>query len=186
MNIRAILVSGVLLGLAGSGAFACDNSSLNGSYAFKSQGAAVGVLDSAGVLHPFASPQLINAVGEFTFNGDGTFTRVDYAMSNGVPSPGVSPITEGGFFGGRAGTYSVAEDCTGMLMVNLPGGVTLVHAFALVDYGRAAYSVLQREHLPGLPAAVVPAGANCDSGCDLGINVATDWVQNVQNTNRRR
>lgn len=183
MNIRALCVSGILLGLAGSNALACDNSSLNGSYAFKSQGAAVGVLDSAGVVHPFASPQLINAVGEFTFDGNGSLTRTDYVMSNGVPNVGVSPITDGGFFGGRTGTYSVAEDCTGMLTVDVPGGTTLLYAFALIDYGRAAYGVLKAEHLPTLPAAAVPAGTSCSSGCDVGVNVATDWVQNT--THRR-
>ena len=183
MKIRAIWVCGVLLGLAGSNAFACDDGSLNGSYAFKSQGASVGVLDSAGVLHPFASPQLINAVGEFTFDGNGSLTRVDYVMSNGVPNVGVSPITDGGFFGGRTGTFSIAEDCTGMMTVNVPGGTRLFYAFALIDYGRAAYGVLNGQHLPALPAAAVPAGASCSSGCDVGVNVATDWVQN---TNRRR
>jgi hypothetical protein len=183
MNIRALCVSSILLGLTGSSAFACDNSSLNGSYAFKSQGAAVGLLDSDGIVHPFASPQLINAVGEFTFDGYGALTRVDFAMSNGIPAVGVSPITDGGFFGGRTGTYSIAEDCTGMMTVSVPGGTTLYYAFALIDYGRAANGVLKAEHLPTFPAALVPAGTSCTSGCDLGVNVATDWVQNT--THRR-
>ena len=85
----------------------CDNSSLQGQYAFRAQGATVGVLNSSGVLHPFASPQLLNAVGQFMFDGEGSFTRVDFPMGNGVPQTAGATLNDEGFRTGQSGTYSV-------------------------------------------------------------------------------
>ena len=73
MNTKhLVLLSGVLLAAAATNAFAdCDNSSLNGTYAFRAQGATTGVIDASGILHPFASPQLLNSVGQISFDGNG-------------------------------------------------------------------------------------------------------------------
>jgi hypothetical protein len=70
-----IVLAGLLTGTAGAHAqCACDNSSLQGQYAFKVVGTLVGVLDSSGTLHPLTSPLPINAVGQATFDGEGGYT----------------------------------------------------------------------------------------------------------------
>ena len=178
-------LSGFLICAASTAAFAnCDNGSLNGQYAFKAQGATVGIIDSAGALHAFASPQLINAVGTFTFDGNGAFTRTDFPMGNGLPqiTPTTS-VTDEGFRTGQTGTYSVDTDCTATITANIPGGTVLVFAAAIVDYGRSVFAVIKAEQVPGLPPAIVPAGTTCSSGCALGANVS---VEMTQNTSRRR
>jgi hypothetical protein len=185
-SFKAIIaLAGLLVGASGANAKAnCDNNSLQGEYAFKAQGANVGVLDSSGALHPFASPQLLNAVGQFMFDGNGSFTRVDFAIGNGTPQVNAStPLTDNGFRTGQTGSYSVADDCTGTMVVNIPGGTVLDLALALVDGGQAVFAVISHESVPGLPPSVVPAGASCSSGCEIGANVS---VELTRGSSRRR
>jgi hypothetical protein len=181
---KATIVMASMLTGAVSAQANCDNGSLQGQYAFKVQGANVGVFDSAGTLHPFASPLLVNGVGQFTFDGNGSLTKVDYNVGNGTPSitPAI-PLTEDGFRTGQTGSYSVDEDCTGNLLFNVPGGRVVQIAFALVDYGQGVLGVVKAEHAPSLPAAIVPAGTSCDSGCDLGDNIL---IELTKNSYRRR
>ncbi|MBV9252511.1 MAG: hypothetical protein JO227_25125, partial [Acetobacteraceae bacterium] len=143
----------------------CSNSSLQGQYAFKAQGANVGVLDATGALHPFASPWLVNGAGYFTFDGNGSLTKVDY-MGNGTPSinPAI-PLTDDGFRTGQTGTYAVDEDCTGNLVFDVPGGREIHVAFSVISFGQGVFGVVKSEHAPTLPAAILPAGIMCDSGC---------------------
>ena len=162
---KATIVMASMLTGAVSAQANCDNGSLQGQYAFKVQGANVGVFDSAGTLHPFASPLLVNGVGQFTFDGNGSLTKVDYNVGNGTPSitPAI-PLTEDGFRTGQTGSYSVDEDCTGNLLFNVPGGRVVQIAFALVDYGQGVLGVVKAEHAPSLPAAIVPAGTHVIPG----------------------
>ena len=159
----------------------CDNSSLQGQYAFRAQGATVGVLNSSGMLHPFTSPQLLNAVGQFMFDGNGSFTRVDFPMGNGVPQTAGATLNDEGFRTGQSGTYSVDSECTGSMVVNIPGGTTLGLEFVVGDFGQHVFAVISSEHVPGV--AVVPPGATCTGGCDLGVNVSVEMTQNLM---RRR
>jgi hypothetical protein len=165
---------------AGTGHANCDNSSLQGQYAFKVQGANVGVFDSMGTLHPFASPLLVNAVGHFSFDGNGSLSRIDYNVSNGTPTiTAATPLTEDGFRTGQTGSYSIGDDCTGNLVLNVPGGRVIQIAIALVDYGQGVLGVVKAEHAPSLPAALLPADTACDSGCDLGDNILVEMTRNV-------
>jgi hypothetical protein len=178
-----IVVGGFMIGFTEAHAnSACDINSLEGQYAFKAQGETVGVFDTSGTLHPLASPQLISSIGQFTFDGQGGFTRIDFAVNNGVPA--ASPmLTEDGFRTGQTGSYTVASDCTGIITLEVPGGTEIVFAVALVDYGQSVYGVVKSEHIPGLPPAVVPTGAACDAGCNIGVNLAIDLTKN---SSRRR
>ena len=53
------------------------------------------------------------------FNGDGTFTQVDFVMTNGVPSiTPLTPLNNNGFRTDERGTYTVNSDCTGSKTIN--------------------------------------------------------------------
>jgi hypothetical protein len=76
-SIRSIVtIFGIFAAAVGvPTAEACDNSSLQGDYTFKVQGANVGVFDSTGTLQPFASPLLVDGAGYFNFDGNGGLPR---------------------------------------------------------------------------------------------------------------
>jgi hypothetical protein len=154
-------------------------SALQGQYAFKVQGENVGVLDSRGVVHPFTSPLKVTAVGQFTFDGSSTFTRTDFNVSNGAPTiTATTPLTSNGFRTGQSGTYTVDADCTGNILLEVPGGREIHIAIAVVENGQGVYGVVEAEHAPSLPAALVPSGLSCDAGCDLGDNILLDLTRN--------
>ena len=165
---------------ASSAAAGCGVGSLQGSYAFKVTGKNVGVFDSTGALHPFASPLLVNGAGYFIFDGNGSLTKIDYNVGNGTPSisPAI-PLTSGGFRTGQTGTYGVDADCTGTLTFNVPGGRVVTLALAVVSNGQGIFGVVKAEHAPFLPSSVVPSGASCESGCDLGDNISLEFTKNT-------
>lgn len=175
-TVLGVLISGGVAQAANS----CSNNSLQGQYAFKVVGVNVGVYDQVGVLHPFASPLMVTAVGQFTFDGEGSFKRVDFNVSNGAPTiNATTPLTANGFRTGQTGTYAVASDCTGVINLSVPGGREIQIAIAMIGYGKGVYGVVAREHAPSLPAALLPAGTSCAAGCDLGDNIALDLTQNA-------
>jgi hypothetical protein len=45
---------------------------------FTASGITVGIYDSAGVLQCLNQPQPLSSVGQYTFDGQGSFTRVDF------------------------------------------------------------------------------------------------------------
>jgi hypothetical protein len=183
---QMIILSGILIGTVGGYASAnCDTSSLSGQYAFKAQGAVIGVFDPSGTLHSFNSPQLVTSVGQFIFDGNGSFTRSDFAVNNGVVAGSPTPLTDTGFRTGQSGNYIVDADCTGVISLSIPGGTEIDFATALIDFGQSAVGTVKREHIPGLPPAAVPAGTTCDagSGCDVGVNLL---IELTRNTARRR
>jgi hypothetical protein len=172
-------VLGILFAGTAQAADTCYASALHGQYAFKVQGENVGVLDSGGVVHPFASPLKVTAVGQFTFDGVSTFTRTDFNVSNGAPTiTATTPLTSNGFRTGQTGTYTVDADCTGNILLEVPGGRVIRIAIAVVENGQGAYGVVEAEHAPSLPATLVPSGLSCDAGCDLGDNILLDLTRN--------
>ncbi len=169
--------------LAGAGAAhaapSCHDGSLRGQYAFKVQGVNVGVFDAAGVLHPFDTPLPVTAVGQFTFDGKGAFKRVDFNMSNGAPTiNATTPLTQDGFRTGQTGTYAIDPDCTGNMILEVPGGREIHFAIAVVGYGQRVLGVVAKEHAPGLPPALAPPGTSCLSGCELGDNILLELTEN--------
>jgi hypothetical protein len=186
-----IALCGILVGAGGAQATpACDQSSLRGQYAFTLQGMTLGVLDpptdlmagQPGVLHPFASPLPVTAVGQFTFDGHGSFTRVDFNMSNGTPTIfSTTPLTTYGFRTGQTGSYEVYPDCTGNIVLDVPVGREIHIAIAVVGYGQRVFGVVASEHAPSLPPAIVPSGTSCaaGTGCELGDNILLKLTQNA-------
>lgn len=173
----------ILIGI-GDAAANCDNSSLSGSYSLRANGFAEGVFDSSGTLHPYSALQPITIVGQADFDGNGSFTRVDFAVQNGTPAiPPGNPLTANGFRSGITGTYDVAADCTGVLTANFVTGQVNTFALAVVDYGQSIFGVSKSSHQPMLPPASLPSGVTCSSGCDLGVNIAIEFDRN---SNRRR
>ena len=191
-----IVLCGILVGVGGAQAApSCDNSSLRGQYAFTLQGMTLGVLDpptdlnatprQPGVLHPFASPLPVTAIGQFTFDGHGSFTRVDFNMSNGTPTIfSTTLLTGDDFRTGQTGTYNVSSDCTGNIVLDVPPGPNPreIHiAIAVVGYGLRVFGVVASEHAPSLPPAIVPSGTSCaaGTGCELGDNILLKLTQNA-------
>jgi hypothetical protein len=76
--IAAALVLLSISGMAQAEGNQCSNGTLNGTYSFRVHGELLGIFDTSGKAHFFASPQLIDGVAVQTFNGNGSFTRKDY------------------------------------------------------------------------------------------------------------
>jgi hypothetical protein len=155
----------------------CDNSSLNGVYPFTANGFTVGIYDSAGVLQHLDPPQPLSSVGQYTSDGQGNFTRVDFNVGNGVPVNNAStPVNESGFRTGQTGTYSIGEDCTGQIFLNANGAMINLQV-VVVDFGLSARAIVASEHVPGFPNP--PQGTSCSSGCDEGVNILVDLEKDV-------
>ena len=105
----------------------CDETSLNGSYAFTATGTLVG-------LGPIA------IVGRQTFDGNGAFSASQMVSLNGSTFP--LPV---------AGAYEVKPDCTGTFSFQAFPGVT-DHFFFVIDDNRKELRVIQTD-----PGAVVTA-----------------------------
>src|SRR3984957_18513589 len=178
LNARNILLAGAVL-LAGTApVYAnCDNGSLSGVYAFTTSGFTVGIYDSANVLHPLTPPQPLSSVGQYTFDGQGNFTRVDFNVGDGVPVNNAStPVNESGFRTGQTGTYSIGEDCTGQIALNANGAMINLQV-VVGDFGASARAIVASEHVPGFPNP--PQGTSCSSGCDEGVNILVDLKKDV-------
>jgi len=164
--------------LATGNAYAgCDNSSLSGVYPFTASGYTVGIYDSTGTLQRLDPPQPLSSVGQYTFDGQGNFTRVDYNVGNGVPvNTPATPVNEAGFRTGQTGTYTIADDCTGTISLNANGAMIALQV-VLIDYGLSARAIVASEHVPGF--ANPPAGTSCTGGCDEGVNILVDLKKDV-------
>jgi hypothetical protein len=178
--LQLIAVTASLVGLADRTALAnCDNGSLAGEYATTTSGAAVGIFDTNGSLHPFAAPQPVSGVGQITFDGAGSLSRVSVGVNSGTVLASPAPLTETGFSVGQSGTYTIAPDCTGTLTLTEPTGLNITFALVVADNGRTATSAVVKQHNPGFPPAIVPAGTTCDPGvgCEVGVNVLLQFTQ---------
>ena len=178
-HLRAILLGCVPLLFTAGTSFAqgCSNGSLNGVYPFTASGFTVGIFNSTGTLQYLTPPQPFSSVGQYTFDGQGNFTRVDYIVSNGVPVNNAStPVNGSGFRTGQTGTYSIDEDCTGQFALNA-NGATVTLQVVVGDYGLSARGTVASEHVPGF--ANPPQGTSCAMGCNEGVNVVFDLKKDV-------
>ena len=176
LTVAATLGVATLLGMGTS--HACDNSSLNGVYPFTTSGFTMGIYDAAGVLHYLDPMQPLSSVGQYTFDGNGNFTRVDFNVGNGVPVNNAStPVNDSGFRTGQSGTYSVGEDCTGQIALNANGAMIAIQ-IVVVDFGLSVRGIVKSEHVPGFPNP--PEGTSCTSGCDEAVNILVDLKKDIQ------
>ena len=183
LNVRTVLLAGtVLMSGATQGYAECDNSSLSGVYPFVASGYTVGIYDSARVLQRLTPPAPLSSVGQFTFDGKGTFTRVDFNVGNGIPvNTASTPVNESGFRIGQTGTYSISEDCTGRLTLSVSGAL-IQYQLVVVDFGESARAIIASEHVPGFPNP--PPGTDCSAGCDEGVNILVDLKKDVYRRSR--
>jgi hypothetical protein len=166
------LIPATLAALAiGSAAQAqqCSTKMLDGMYSVSFNGQRLGLLNgSPPILAPFATPSLINGVSVFTFDGEGNFSNLNFAMNNGVPNalgqPGLTP--DG--FSAQTGTYHVNDDCTGAGTMTQPG-LSFTFAFVISDRGKRLRYVATSTH-----ADTIPGNPNCTSGCDVAVEVAAE------------
>ena len=171
-HLRGVMLGCIALLLSAGTSLACDNGSLNGVYPFTASGFTMGIYDSANVLHYLDPPQPLSSVGQYTFDGNGNFTRVDFNVGNGVPVNNAStPVNESGFRTGQSGTYSIGEDCTGKISLNANGAMINLQV-VVGDSGLSARAIVASEHVPGF--ANPPPGISCSSGCDEGVNILVD------------
>ena len=112
----------------------CSNATLTGDYGFR-------VALQAPALNPNGAPSVTAVVGIKHFDGAGTFTQVDFGVTDGVLLPGPTDPTTG-FRTGETGTYTVHPDCTGSMVLHLfPGGdVTIM--FVLSHHGCVIHEVV--------------------------------------------
>jgi hypothetical protein len=108
--IPVMIVCGLLA--AGSSAKAddavdtnCTNRTLLGDYGFSIEG--------VGGLPPVFSLNAIRGVAMGHFDGKGNYSQVDHVVAGGTPPP--QEWTSG------SGPYTVNPNCTGTLVINIPG-----------------------------------------------------------------
>jgi hypothetical protein len=86
-HMRSVALGVVLFTTGvGTGHAGCDNSALNGVYPFAASGYTLGIYDSSGTLQYLSAPQPLSSVGQYIFDGQGGFTRVDFNVGNGFRS----------------------------------------------------------------------------------------------------
>ena len=177
-HLRGVMLGCVPFLLSAGTSLACDNSSLNGVYPFTASGFTMGIYDAANVLHYLDPPQPLSSVGQYTFDGQGNFTRVDFNVGNGVPVNNApsTPVNESGFRTGQTGTYSIAEDCTGQIDLNANGAIIKLQV-VVGDFGLSVRAIVASEHVPGF--ANPPPGTSCSSGCDEAVNILVDLKKDI-------
>lgn len=113
---------------------ACSNRTLRGDYGFSVEGI---VLAIPGVPLPPGAALPVRGVAMTHFDGKGNLTQVDHILVNGTPPP--VAWTAG------SGTYTVNADCTGTVVINIPGNplspVKLF--FVLVKQGKEIRTVVE-------------------------------------------
>jgi hypothetical protein len=182
MQMRLYFVAMLAVVVTGTPAIAagtCEQSSLVGSYAFHTEGANLGLLDASGAFHPFKEPEPFAGVGEYTFDGNGNFTRVDYNTGLGSPAFPPSPVNDQGFRTGVVGTYSVGEDCTATFIIQLSATQQIILAVALVSYGQEGFGTIKSEHVGSFSPANNTSDLPCDSGCNVAVQLTHEFVQNL-------
>jgi hypothetical protein len=178
------VLSSIMILNGGTSYAGCDTGSLSGSYAFRVAGENLGLLDSSNAIHVFQRPEQFAGVGEYTFDGNGGFTRTDWNTGLGTPAFPPSPVNDEGFRTGVTGTYSVSDDCTGTITVGLASvGTQIILAIALVNYGDGFYGVIKSEHAATFSAANNTSDLSCTSGCEVAVDLR---VEAQKNAARRR
>ena len=110
----------------------CSNRTLHGSYGFAIEGTIFAI---PGV-PALPAPLPLRAVAVTTFDGKGGLTQVDHYVVGGTP-----PQTP---WQSSSGTYSVNPNCTGTLVLNVPGNPLSPFrlAFVIVKQGQEIRTVV--------------------------------------------
>jgi hypothetical protein len=158
-----------LLSLSGAAQAAglCSDATLKGPYGFSGHGEILGLLDANNVLHPFATPSILDDVALVTFDGAGHFSRTDFGSINGVPKGGQTTFNPN-----QSGTYTVNSDCTGTMKIvysagPVPAGVETDLEIVVADDGTLIKSVVSKAIVPS--AAPTPDGTACPPNCEQGV-----------------
>jgi hypothetical protein len=150
----------------------CSNATLRGPYSFSTHGEAIGFFVGT-TLTRFPFPTLVDAVQITTFDGAGSLTAVDFIVRNGLPVVGAT-TTPSGFRTGETGTYSVAPDCTGTIVLNTPDGAVITLKFVLGNNAHEVRAVFASQHV-----AQIPNNPDCapPTGCNLAVNIQSSGVR---------
>jgi hypothetical protein len=144
----------------------CSNETLRGPFAFYGHGEILGLL-VGNVLHPYATPLILDDVALVTFNGAGSFSRTDFGSINGVPKGGLTTFNPN-----QSGSYTVNSDCTGTMKIMytggaVPAGVETDLNIVVAQDGTLVESVVYRAVVPA--AAPTADGTACPPNCEQGV-----------------
>jgi hypothetical protein len=149
-TLLAAIALPALSGTAGAGGaddYGCSNATLKGEYAF-------GVTAYTSASAPNSPPYVVGVVnGIKVFDGHGNLTQRDYQGDNNA-GPDFAPP------GRETGTYQVASDCTGSMVINLNAPVTsgstgvINIMFVISDGGRHIHEVVSEFTPPGASGPV--------------------------------
>ena len=149
----------------------CSTAMLSGDYDASFHTVRLGLLSgNPPTSTPFPTGQSIaDGVAVYSFDGQGNFTDLNFAMRDGVPNvpAGTPGLTPDGFTS-QTGTYHINPDCTGagtMSQANLSTTFVIV----VGDRGRTFRIVGTSLHV-----ATIPGNPDCVSGCDLAAQVTQD------------
>jgi hypothetical protein len=161
------LAAGLCVLAGAAHAQGCSTGMLKGMYSLSFHGERLGLLSgSPPTLTPFTTPNLVDGVSVYEFDGQGNFNDLNFAMRDGVPNALGQPGLTADGFTSQTGTYHVNEDCTGAGTATQPGlSFTLV--LVVGDHGRTLRYVNTSAQ-----AATIPGNPNCTSGCDLALQVS--------------
>lgn len=105
-------------------ASACNNSTIQGTYAFTIHGT---------IFLPNGSTLLVDGIARETFDGKGGETQVDAVATNGILAPG---------WRSGSGTYFVNPDCTGTQTIVVEGLPDLHLQFIVAQAGNTIHQVV--------------------------------------------
>jgi hypothetical protein len=110
----------------------CSNRTLHGAYGFAIEGMIFAIPGAPAL----PAPLPLRAVAVTTFDGRGGLTQVDHYVVAGTP-----PTTP---WQSSSGTYSVNPNCTGTLVLNVPGNPLSPFrlAFVVVKQGQEIRTVV--------------------------------------------
>jgi hypothetical protein len=143
VSLGFIVAMGAMIGAAHA---SCSNGTIRGDYAFTVHGVSLSP-DGA------TSTGLFDGVGIINFDGRGNFTQEDFVVRNGRQVPG-GPPNPSGFHTGEGGTYSVNDDCTGTLDLQLSPGNERSAALVISKSARTIHSIVSDAVVGGNPALV--------------------------------
>ena len=115
---RAKLISAAIMLLVACGVAAaqeCSTAMLNGDYDASFHTVRLGLLSgNPPISIPFPTQSLADGIAVYSFDGQGNFTDLNFAMRDSSPNvpPGTAGLTPDGFTS-QTGTYHINPDCTG-------------------------------------------------------------------------
>jgi hypothetical protein len=149
----------------------CSTAMLNGEYDASFHTVRLGLLTgNPTTVTPFPTGQsLADGVAVYSFDGEGNFTDLNFAMRDGSPNvpAGTPGLTPDGFTS-QTGTYHINPDCTGAGTMSQPN-LSTTFVIVVGDRGRTFRIVGTSLHV-----ATIPGNPDCVSGCDLAAQVTQD------------